>query len=97
MYGTVARMRAKPGHTQAILDMMNEWNRDRRPKVKGIVGGYMLTPDNSPDEPVMVAIFADLESSVANAQDPEQDRWFRQIREHLEADPDWTDGEIVEA
>ena len=70
MYGTIARMRAKQGHTQAIVDMMNEWNRERRPNVKGVVGGYILTPDNSPDEPVMVAIFQDKDAYVANAQDP---------------------------
>jgi len=67
-------MCAKPCHTQALVDMMNKWNRERRPKVKGVVGGYMLTPDNSPDEPVMVAIFADKESYVANTQDPKQDK-----------------------
>ena len=97
MYGTIARMRAKQGHTQAIVDMMNEWNRERRPNVKGVVGGYIHTPDNSPDEPVMVAIFQDKDAYVANAQDPEQDKWFQRFREHLEADSDWTDGEIVEA
>ena len=97
MYGTVARMRAKPGQSQAIVNMLNEWNRVRRPNVKGVVGGYVLIPDDNPDEPVMIAIFQDKDSYVANAQDPEQDQWFQQLRGHLEADPDWTDGEIVEA
>ena len=97
MYGTVARMRAKSGQSQAIVNMLNEWNRVRRPNVKGVVGGYVLIPDDNPDEPVMIAIFQDKDSYVANAQDPQQDQWFQQLRAHLEADPDWTDGEIAEA
>ncbi|MEE9162754.1 MAG: antibiotic biosynthesis monooxygenase [Candidatus Neomarinimicrobiota bacterium] len=96
MYGTVARMRAKSGQSQAIVNMLNEWNRVRRPNVKGVVGGYVLIPDDNPDEPVMIAIFQDKDSYVANAQDPQQDQWFQQLRAHLEADPDWTDGEIAE-
>ena len=44
MYGTIAKMRAKQGHTQAIVDMINEWNRERRPNVKGVVGGYNPHP-----------------------------------------------------
>ena len=44
MYGTIAKMRAKQGHAQAIVDMINEWNRERRPNVKGVVGGYNPHP-----------------------------------------------------
>jgi quinol monooxygenase YgiN len=94
MYGTIARLRVKPGRQQALQDMMQEWDSKRRPKVKGAITGYILTPDNDPNGALMMAVFEDKESYVANAQDPEQDRWFRQFRENLEADPDWTDGEI---
>ena len=30
-----------------------------------------------------------------NGRDPEEDRWYRQLRALLEADPEWEDGEIV--
>jgi hypothetical protein len=31
-----------------------------------------------------------------NAADPDQDRWFRERRALLEADPEWHDGAIIE-
>ena len=31
----------------------------------------------------------------ANADDPEQDKWYQEMRQHLEADPAWHDGEII--
>jgi hypothetical protein len=32
---------------------------------------------------------------MANANDPEQHQWYLKIRELLEADPEWEDGEFV--
>ena len=75
--------------------MMEEWDRDKAPQVKGSGAGYMYRPDNSPDELIMVVAFQDKESYQANAQDPEQDRWYRRFRELLQADPTWEDGEII--
>jgi len=95
MYGTVARMRPKTGHEQAILEINQQWQRDRKPKVKGAVGAYVLRPDNKTDEMVLIAIFEDRQTYRLNAEDPDQDRWFRQLREHLEGDPQWEDGEII--
>ena len=94
MYGTIARLRVKPGRQQALQDMIKEWDSKRMPKVKGAIPGYILKPDNDPNGALLMAVFEDKESYVANAQDPEQDKWFRQFRANLDADPDWTDGEI---
>jgi heme-degrading monooxygenase HmoA len=63
--------------------------------VPGYVNTYVLRPDERPDELILVAVFRDRESYRANADDPEQDKWYRQLREHLQADPEWTDGEVV--
>ena len=45
---------------------------------------------------LLLAVFTDKASYVANANDPEQDRWYRGLRELLAADPTWEDGEISE-
>jgi quinol monooxygenase YgiN len=74
---------------------MEEWNRTRRPDVKGVVGGYLLRPDTKPDELIMVAIFEDKQTYEANAGDPAQDRWYRRLREDLQDDPAWEDGEFL--
>ena len=95
MYGTVARLHVKPGHQQQLQTMTEEWERGRGRQVPGYVTTYVLRPDERPDELILVAIFRDRESYRANADDPEQDRWYRQLREHLQADPEWTDGELV--
>ncbi len=97
MYGTIARMRPKAGHEQQIAELMDQWNRERKPKVSGAVGSYLLRPDRNPDEVLLMAIFDSRETYRANADDPEQDAWYRQLRENLEADPSWEDGEITAA
>ena len=95
MYGTIARLRPKAGHEEQVLSLMDQWNRERRPTVQGAAGGYMLRPDRNPSEIVLIALFESRETYRKNADDPEQDRWYRALREHLEADPTWEDGEIT--
>jgi len=97
MYGTVARLRVKPDHRQQLQALNDEWTQGRGRQVDGFVASHVLHPDNRPDELLLVAVFRDRDSYRANASDPEQDRWYRQMREHLEADPEWTDGELVYA
>ncbi len=96
MYGTIARLRAKPGQREELRRLMSEWNRERKPSVRGARESYVLLPEAAPDEAILVAVFEDQASYRANAQDPEQDRWYRRLREYLAADPTWEDGEIVQ-
>jgi len=95
MYGTIAHLRPKAGQEQAVLENLKEWDRVRRPKVKGVVGGYIYRSEKNPGELMMTVAFKDRESYFANAADPEQDRWYRQLRDLLQADPTWEDGEII--
>ena len=94
MYGTIARMLVKSGQEQTVIDMLEKWERERGSKVKGSVAGYILRPDNRAGELLLIGIFEDRATYEANAEDPEQDRWFRRLREMLDADPEWTDGDI---
>jgi len=95
MYGTVATMHAKPGHEQDIQRLNQEFDADRARAVPGFIASYVFKTDRDSNEFVLVAVFRDRETYRANADDPEQDHWFRQLREHLQADPAWTDGEVV--
>jgi quinol monooxygenase YgiN len=95
MYGTVARMRVKPDHEQQLRAFNQEWTQERGQKLDGFVATYVLKPDQQAHELILVAVFRDRESYRANASDPEQDRWYRMMREHLDADPEWSDGEFV--
>jgi hypothetical protein len=31
----------------------------------------------------------------ANASDPEQDKWYQELRAMLDADPRWMDGDVL--
>ena len=93
MYGTVYRMQPKSGKEQDVIRIMEEWNRARRPKVKGALGGYVYKLDKG--GMMGVVVFESKEAYFANAEDPDQDQWYRRFRDLLEADPEWNDGEIV--
>jgi hypothetical protein len=98
MFGTIARLKVKPGEEQGLRAAQDRWWRERRPKVKGAVTSYLCKPVNGArDEQILIAIFDTKENYVANANDPEQDAWYQEFRSHLAADPEWTDVEIEEA
>jgi len=92
MYGTLARMRIRPGSEGALENFEREWSRTRGRTVAGAGPVYILAPDADPTTRWMVAIFDDEAAYRANADDPEQDAWYRRMREHLLADPEWIDG-----
>jgi len=95
MYGTVFRMKAKPGKEAALVESFRKWEKERKPKVPGAVASFVLKSDKGSGEFLGVAVFADKASYTANAQDPEQDKWYRQLRALLQYDPEWNDGEYV--
>ena len=97
MYGTVAHARVKAGKEQEGEALMQAWARDRKPTLPGCVRGYTFQLDSDPNAIIIVAVFDSKESYVANANDPEQDVWYRQLRETLEDDPTWHDGEVISA
>lgn len=95
MFGSIFRMRPKAGRQAEVVALFDEWQRTPGPVVPGAIAGYLLRPENRPDELIGVAIFADRESYLANASDPQQDAWYRRLRERLEADPQWEDGAFL--
>ncbi|MBM3933035.1 MAG: hypothetical protein FJ319_01820 [SAR202 cluster bacterium] len=98
MYGTIFKMKVKKGHEQQVMDITKQWDEQRTPKAKGVIGEYVMKPDSGPaNEYIVVVIFSDQAAYRALAADPEQDRWYRKLREHLETDPEWQDGEYIAA
>jgi quinol monooxygenase YgiN len=92
MYGTVARVRVKPG----TMDRLREISESQfRNGVAGMVASYFYISDKDPNEGWIVAVFDSRESYWANAQSPEQDQRYREILEFMEGPPEWHDGEIV--
>jgi heme-degrading monooxygenase HmoA len=88
MYGTIARMKTRPG----ALAVMKEMEM-RRPS--GFVTSYIYQMDADPDELWMVVIFESKQAYLANASSPTQDKEFRAMRDQLLTDPEWHDGMVV--
>lgn len=94
MYGTVARMRAKPGAEARLAEQMRTFEEAR---VEGAIGSYVYRMDSDPSEYYLAVIFTNKEAYVANANSPEQDARYRELLAYLEGPPEWHDGEIVYA
>lgn len=95
MYGTVYRMRVRPGQEQAMFELTRRWNVERAPHVGGYIGEYIYRLDSAPQEYIGVVLFESREAYMKNADDPEQDRLYQEWRAFLESDPEWHDGEVV--
>ncbi len=93
MYGTVARMKVKPGEVDALKKVMDEFSATRQPK--GYLGEIVYQTDNDPNELFVAVFFSSKEDYHANANDPEQDKEYQKMRAHLASDPEWHDGEVI--
>ncbi|HUG15754.1 MAG TPA: hypothetical protein VMM78_12155 [Thermomicrobiales bacterium] len=97
MFGTVARLKVKPGREQDLMAASEAWNRETTAQglAVGAIAEYVFKLENPQNEYIMVAIFNDRESYFANAARPETDQQYRQLRALLESDPEWNDGQVV--
>ena len=95
MYGTIFHFQVKPGKEADLQRFfaMEGSEEEKRLRAAGLVSDYVFKLDKGGY--MGVAVFENKEKYVANANDPAQDRWYRQFRELLEADPEWNDGEVV--
>jgi quinol monooxygenase YgiN len=93
MYGTVARVKAKPGAVEALLSSMEE-DGNRPP---GAVGLFVYQTDADPNELYMVAVFESKEAYFANAERPETHANYEKMMEWFTAEPEWHDGAVVYA
>ena len=92
MYGTIARFHLKPGKEAELAELLQEFEEESIP---GVISEYIYQMDDNPNEYYMAVIFEDKDQYMANADSPEQDARYQRLRELLEDDPEWHDGEIV--
>ncbi len=92
MYGTIARLHPQPGRLQ---DLMAHSARVGALGIAGMHASYLFRPDQNPydrDTVFLVALFDDAASYQANADSPDQNQRYLEMRELLEDDPEWMDG-----
>lgn len=97
MFATIYRMHPKPDQDSRIADHFRRWERERRAAVDGMVSGYLVRPSASARHLIGVTVFDSEANFRKTAADPAQDRWYRGLREMLESDPEWTDGDVLVA
>ena len=93
MYGTVAKMRVKPGAEAKLLELTK--SVEMTANIPGFVSSTVYKLDSDPNEFILVVLFEDKESYTKNADSPEQDVRYRELVQCLEGAPEWQDGEIV--
>ena len=92
MYGTIFRMKVKPGQQDHVITLFKERTNQG---IKGAIAAYLMIPDNMTNELIGVAIFEDRASYEANSNDPDQHEAYSELRACLLEDPEWTDGEYA--
>jgi len=91
MFGTVGRLKVKPGKLEELVAM---FSGDQRVP-DGSLGYYVYKVEGKENELIMAVVFRDKESYFANADDPSQDEMYRKMVKLLDGAPTWEDGEIV--
>ena len=94
MYGTLGRMKPKPGKRDELVAMLS--TPPGGAAAQGFRGAYLLKADEG-DEVVVAVMYEDKDAYVAMVHDPQTDANFGKIMELLEDEPSWTDGEWVGA
>lgn len=90
MYGTIARITVDPANRQALKTLA-----DTMADPVGQAARYVFQMDANPNELFLVAVFESKDAYWANAQSPEQNDRYLQLRALLTEDPQWHDGEII--
>jgi quinol monooxygenase YgiN len=92
MYGTIAKIHTHPSQVEALRALA-----ERMGTAPGQLGRYVYQMDADPGELFLVAIFESRQAYWENAQSPEQHQRFQELRALLDSDPEWHDGEIIDA
>lgn len=93
MYGTVARMRMKPGMEAQMRAFTEEETAAQLP---GFLAQYVYRMDTDPNEYYLAIIFESKEAYHANANSPDQHQRYLRMIEMLDSEPEWHDGEIID-
>lgn len=91
MYGSIAKMRIKPGKEQELHQTLSSSGAD----TPGFVFAHVYRLDDDPQTLMLAVAFESRESYRANAESPKQHESYLAYRALLDEDPEWHDGEIL--
>jgi heme-degrading monooxygenase HmoA len=93
MYGTIARLRVKPGNEEELRRL----GQEMAPQIPGFVFEHVYRMATDPNELFLVVAFESEQAYRTNAESSEQHQRYAQLRALLDADPEWHDGEIIDS
>jgi quinol monooxygenase YgiN len=93
MFGSIAKVKLKPGSFEKMFDLTKS-NIEGRP-VKGRVFNAVFRSQSDPDELWSVVGFENEAAYRANANNPQTSEVAEQLKQLMAAPPEWHDGEIV--
>ena len=91
LYGTIAKMKLKPGAEEKMMQSMEGSDAGR----EGHVATYVFKSDADPNVHFVTTVFENKAAYKKFADSPEQDKRFRQMSEMLAGEPEWNDGEVI--
>ena len=91
MYGTIAKMKLKPNAEEKVMQVMEGTDEHR----EGHVATYVFKSDADPNVHFVTTIFESKSAYKKFSDSAEQTKRFHQMRELLDADPEWHDGEVI--
>ena len=92
MFGTVARFTVKDGSEDQLVELMRTYEAL---KIPGHISSSIFRLREGEREYIMATTFESESSYRANAESPEQNERFLAMRELLDGDPTWHDGDVV--
>lgn len=91
MYGTLGRMKVKPGKLE---DLVANLNNPRAAQMSGYRGSYVLVADEG-DEVVVAVMYEDKDAYFAMVHDPATEENYPKLVALVEGEPEWMDGEWI--
>jgi quinol monooxygenase YgiN len=91
MFGTIGRLKVKPGKIDELKAAFASEERD----IDGSIAFYVYEVEGKENELILAVVFRDKDSYMKNADDPAQDDQYRKLVDLLEEPPTWEDGEII--
>ena len=92
MYGSVSRWRIKEGKEEEFKQLMTELSGDRPPGSRALT---VYQSDADPREHWVAGIWESREVYASNSARPETTGNYQRLRDLMESDPEWHDGEVV--
>ncbi|HUZ85636.1 MAG TPA: antibiotic biosynthesis monooxygenase family protein [Candidatus Baltobacterales bacterium] len=91
MYGTIAKMKLKPGAEEKVMQVMGGSDS----AAEGHVSTFVFKSDADPNVHFVTTVFESKDAYKRFADSAEQSRRFHQIKDLLAGEPEWHDGEFI--